>query len=84
MLIAEIIGFAAGILIAITMVPQILLSLKTKSVKNISTSMLIIFFLSMVLWTVYGVLINSHPLIITNGVATIVSGIQLYIKFKFD
>lgn len=43
--VAEIIGYAAGILIAITMIPQIIVSLKTKNVKGLSTLMLTIFFL---------------------------------------
>ncbi|MCA9487845.1 MAG: hypothetical protein KC516_02690 [Nanoarchaeota archaeon] len=84
MIIVEIIGYLAGILVAITMIPQIKMSLKTKSVKGISTSMLLIFFSSMLLWTIYGILIKNYPLIITNGFATIISGIQVFIKFKYD
>jgi MtN3 and saliva related transmembrane protein len=84
MIITEIIGYLAGILVAITMIPQIKMSLKTKSVKGISTAMLVIFFSSMLFWTIYGFLIINYPLIITNGFATIISGIQVYIKFKYD
>jgi MtN3 and saliva related transmembrane protein len=84
MLFAEIIGYIAGILIAITMIPQIKVSLKTKSVKGLSTSMVVIFFMSVFLWTVYGILIKSYPLIITDGFATIISGIQVCIKFKYN
>ena len=84
MIITEIIGYIAGILVAITMIPQIKMSLKTKSVKGISTSMLLIFFFSMLLWTIYGILIKNYPLIITNGFATIISGIQVFIKFKYN
>ena len=82
-MLAEIIGYIAGILIAITMIPQIIISIKTKSVEGISMLMLIIFFTSMLLWTIYGIMINSYPLTITNGIATIVSGIQVYIKIKY-
>ena len=80
----EIIGYIAGILIAITMIPQLYVSLKTKSVEGVSLIMLIIFFISMVCWLIYGVLIKNYPLIIFNGLATIVSGIQLFIKIKFQ
>jgi MtN3 and saliva related transmembrane protein len=84
MIVAEIIGYFAGILVAITMIPQIIISLKTKSVKGVSVIMLLTFFASMLLWTIYGILINNYPLIITNGFATIISAIQIFIKFKYD
>lgn len=80
---AEAIGYAVGILIAITMVPQMVLSLKTRNVSGLSTAMLLIFFASMVLWTVYGYFIQSYPLIVTNGLATIISAIQVYVKLKY-
>jgi MtN3 and saliva related transmembrane protein len=83
MFFTEIIGYLAGILITITMIPQIYVSLKTKSVKGVSLLMLIIFFSSMILWTIYGFLIKNYPLLITNGLATIISGIQVIIKLKF-
>lgn len=82
--IAEIIGYIAGVLIAITMIPQIRVSLHTKNVEGVSKSMLVIFFFSMLLWALYGVLIDSYPLMITNGVATLVAGFQVYIKFKYQ
>jgi len=82
--ISEIIGYIAGILIAITMIPQISMSLRTKNVAGLSKSMLIIFFLSMLLWSIYGFLIHSYPLLITNGFATLVAGFQLYIKFSYE
>lgn len=80
----EIIGYIAGVLIAITMVPQLYISIKTKSVVGVSLVMLVIFFISMVCWFVYGLLIENYPIIIFNGLATFVSGIQLFIKFKYS
>lgn len=80
----EIIGYLAGVLIAITMFPQLYISIKTKSVTGISLLMLIIFFLSMVCWVIYGLLIANYPIIIFNGIATIISGIQLFIKIKYS
>lgn len=79
----ELIGYIAGVLIAITMIPQIRTSLKTKNVEGLSLAMLIMFFTSMLLWAIYGYLIKSYPLLLTNGFATIVAGVQLYIKLKY-
>ncbi len=82
-IIFDIIGFAAGTLMAITMVPQIIKSLKTKSVQDISFLMLIIYVTSSILWTIYGILIKSLPVAITDGFAFCVSSFQLYIKIKY-
>ena len=80
----EIIGYIAGILIVTTMIPQIYLSLKTKDLKGLSLLMIIIFFFSMLLWSIYGFLIRSYPLLITNSLATVISGIQLFIKLFYN
>jgi MtN3 and saliva related transmembrane protein len=82
-LIVNIIGFTAGTLMAITMVPQIIQSLKTKSVKDISLWMLVIYVTSSCLWMIYGILIKSLPVAITDGFAFCVSTIQLIIKIKY-
>lgn len=83
-LIIELIGYTAGVLIATTMIPQIRLALKTKNVTALSTLMLLLFLFSMFLWALYGFLIKSYPLLITNGFATIIAFIQLYIKLKYS
>lgn len=82
-IIVEIIGFTAGFLMAITMLPQIIKSLKTKSVEDISLLMLIIYVTSALLWMVYGILIRSLPVAITDGFAFCVSFTQLFIKIKY-
>lgn len=79
----KIIGYLAGIFITITMVPQIYTSIKIKSVENVSVLMLTFFFLSMFLWFIYGILQNDLPLMIFNGLATIIAGIQLGIKIYY-
>ena len=80
----ELVGYIAGLLIAITMVPQIITSVRTKNVEGVSKAMLLIFFSSMILWFVYGILIKNYPIIVTNGIAALISGIQVFIKFKYS
>lgn len=79
----NVIGFTAGFLMAVTMVPQIIKSLRTKSVEDISLLMLVIYVTSAVLWTIYGILIKSLPVAITDGFAFCVSSLQLFIKIKY-
>lgn len=80
----DIIGFTAGFLMAITMVPQIVRSLRTKSVEDLSLLMLFIYLTSAFLWTVYGTLIKSLPVAITDGFAFCVVAIQIFIKIKYS
>ena len=82
-IIVNTIGFTAGFLMAITMVPQIIKSLKTKKVEDISLLMLIIYVISAFLWMIYGILIKSLPVAITDGFAFCVSSTQLFIKVKY-
>lgn len=79
----NIIGFTAGFLMAITMIPQIIKSLKTKSVEDISLLMLILYIIAAFLWMIYGILIKSLPVAITDGFAFCVSSMQLFIKIKY-
>ena len=80
----ELVGYSAGFLMASTMIPQIVRSFKTKSVKDISVSMLLIYMFSSVLWVIYGLRIRALPVVIADGLAFIVGTIQFIIKLKFD
>ena len=59
----ELIGFSAGLLVAISSFPQIIKSWKTKSTKDIALSWLLINIGGQVLWTTYGIFKDSISLI---------------------
>lgn len=80
----ELIGYTAGFLMASTMIPQIIRSLQTKSVEDISIYMLIIYMVSSLLWTVYGIFIGAMPVAIADGFAFIVGTTQFIIKLKYQ
>jgi len=84
MLWIDLIGYSAGVLIALTMVPQIIRSLRTKSVKDVSVNMIIVFIVGLFLWTIYGILIRSVPIIISDGFGCCIGIVQLVIKLKYD
>jgi len=79
----EIIGYAAGILTLINMLPQVIKSYKTKSVGDISFLMVLTFVLSMILWVTYAIFINSWPIIITNSIGFVISFTQLVLMVKY-
>ena len=62
----ELIGFIAAILTTVAFVPQVYKVWQTKSVSGMSLTMYLIFFCGVLLWLVYGLLINSLPMIIGN------------------
>jgi len=84
MLWIELIGYSAGFLIACTMIPQIIRSIRTKSVRDVSIYMILVFIVGLFLWTIYGILIRSIPIIISDGFGCCIGIIQLVIKLKYE
>jgi MtN3 and saliva related transmembrane protein len=82
-MIENIIGFAAGFLIAISMIPQVLKSHRTKSVKDISFLMLFIIMIGTALWVIYGVMITSLPIIAMDGFGLLVNLLLILMKIKY-
>ena len=83
-IITEIIGYLAAIIGTSLMLPQVIKSLRTKKVDDISFVMLIFYFLNCFLWLTYGILISSTPLIVGNLIAFIISIAQIVIKLKYQ
>ncbi len=78
----EIIGYAAAVLTTLSFVPQVLKTWKTRSTGDISLLMFIAFCVGVFLWLVYGILLNSLPIIFANAVAFILGAVILVLKIK--
>jgi MtN3 and saliva related transmembrane protein len=65
-------------------VPQAYKVWKTKSTKDISLSMFLIFTTGVVSWLVYGVLTNNLPIIFANIVTLFLAFLILVAKIKFN
>ncbi|GAA3633979.1 SemiSWEET family sugar transporter [Flavivirga jejuensis] len=76
----EIIGFIAAILTTAAFLPQVYKTWKTKDVSSLSFPMLLLFFVGVLMWLIYGFLKHSTPIIFANTI-TIVS-IFLLVSFK--
>ncbi len=83
-IITEIIGFTAAIIGTSLMLPQVIKSIKTKRVDDISFGMLVLYFFNCLLWLVYGTLIIAWPVIVCNFIALIISIVQLILKLKYS
>ena len=78
----EIIGILAGVCTTIAVLPQIYKAVKTKKAEDISPVFFTIMIFGVSLWTVYGILQNDYPIIVTNGISAILNSIMLFIYFK--
>lgn len=78
------VGFLAVITSTISLVPQVIQSFRTKSVKDLSVWMLWNFLISSVLWLFYGVMLTSAAVVLTNVIMTLFSIWLLLLKFKYD
>ena len=80
----EIIGWTASILNAIILVPQAYDSLKTKKLRDVSLTTSLLNFINSILWLIYGIYLDNGPLILTNFIQLILSGIILFLKLKYN
>lgn len=62
----DILGYVAGIMVVISLLPQTIKSWKTKSTKDLSLWRYIIYVLGLLLWVSYAIIINNGPVAIIN------------------
>lgn len=77
------IGLVAGLLTTTAFIPQVWKIYRTKSGKDISGRMFSLFSFGIVLWLVYGILLKSVPLILSNVVTLILSLTILALKIRY-
>ena len=78
----EIIGFIAAILTTSSFLPQLIKVWKTKSSKGVSILMYFVMLSGVILWGVYGYLIESKSVLIANIVAGLLQIVILILIFK--
>lgn len=79
----ETLGYLAAALTTLSFAPQAFLIFKTRSTHSISLGMYSAFVTGIGFWLVYGLLISSWPLVVSNGVTFILSGLILCLKLRF-
>jgi len=81
--VAMLVGLVAGTLTTIAFLPQRIHTWRTKSAKDISLGMFLTFCTGVLLWLIYGFLIQSLPVILANGVTFVLAGAILVMKLKW-
>lgn len=79
----QIIGFIAGILTTVAVLPQLIKSWKTKKVMDISPFMFVLLLGGVGMWVVYGILKMDYPIIITNGISFLLNLSMLLIMLLY-
>jgi MtN3 and saliva related transmembrane protein len=67
------IGIVGGILIILSLLPQLLLLIRNKSSKDISILTYSILFIAQILWMTYGFLKNDYQVLFTNLISGIIT-----------
>ena len=75
-------GLAAGTLTTAAFVPQLAKAWRSKSTGDLSWGMLITFSTGVLLWLVYGVWIDSLPVILANAVTLLLQAGIVSLKIK--
>ncbi len=79
----EILGLVAAFLTTGAFLPQAIKVIKTKNTNDLSLSMYSMLVGGVLLWLIYGFLINSLPIIIANFVTLVLSGAILFLKIRY-
>jgi MtN3 and saliva related transmembrane protein len=79
----DLIGMIAGTLSTVAFVPQVWRVWRTRSARDLSLPMYLIFTAGVALWFVYGLMLGALPIILCNGLTLLLAGTVLAMKLKF-
>ncbi len=79
----EILGYLAAFFTTASFLPQVYKTWKTKSAEGLSLTMYIVFFTGIVCWLIYGIYLNSMPIILANSVTGICAFLLILMKLKY-
>jgi len=79
----ELIGFAAAFCTTAAFFPHVLRVMKTKSTHDISLGMFLLMTVGTFLWLIYGVQIDSKPVMVANLISFALAFIILIYKLKY-
>lgn len=79
----SIFGFIGAACTTIAFLPQTLKIIKTKSTKDVSLIMYIIYVIGISCWLTYGIMINDYPIIGANVISFMFAVTILGLKLKY-
>ena len=79
----EAVGHTGAFLSSVTFIPQVYKAWQSKSVGDLSLTMMFIVFTSTIVWLIYAINLNLLTVIIANGIICTLSLTLIYFKFAF-
>jgi MtN3 and saliva related transmembrane protein len=79
----EVLGFIAGVLVTVALVPQLIRIFRLKSAVEISLPFTILLLVGMLCWLGYGILFQLFPVIFWNAVGAGLVATLLFAKLKY-
>ncbi len=79
----NLLGLIAGTLTTAAFVPQVVKIWRTRSTHDISLGMFALFSTGLVLWLVYGVMIGSLPIVVSNVITLALALTILFFKLRY-
>ncbi|MCF6320718.1 MAG: SemiSWEET transporter [Rhizobiaceae bacterium] len=79
----EVIGGLAAVIGTICWLPQSIKTIRSKDTKSLSLSTNILLLSAVTLWFIYGIAIESWPLIVANTVSIILVGTIVAMKLRY-
>jgi len=80
---ATTVGLVAGTLTSIASIPQVVKTLKTRHVRDISVWQPLFLAFGVALWMLYGILINDLPLILANITPLVCNVVLTGMKIRY-
>lgn len=79
----DLLGYFAGSLVVLSLLPQIIKSWRTKSTRDISLARYVTYIAGLILWVTYAILIKNGPVAFMNSLGLILASSILYLKLKY-
>ena len=76
-------GLCAGTLTTLSFVPQVVKCWRRRSADDLSAAMLLAFTAGVMLWTLYGIMMGSWPIVAANGTTLVLAFTLIAMKVFF-
>jgi len=77
------IGYTAGFLTTASFLPQVVRTYRTKRCHDLSWPWLTVFIVGLLLWLLYGLLLNNWPMILANSITLTFCFALVWMKLRY-
>ena len=82
-LLQDLVGYAAATLTTLAFIPQTLHSWRSRDLSGVSLGMYSLFTLGVACWLLYGIMLESWPIIAANTITLMLAGSVLFLKLRY-